>query len=102
MTRGLSDPLSDGAELPALGGRVALASWASRWPGLPAGKVARLLGQLGVTITPGWGTQALAWTTRRLQPPTPRWSAARGPARSSPRIETGWRVGGRCRATNGW
>jgi hypothetical protein len=55
MTRGLSDPLSDGAELPALGGRVALTAWASNWPGLPAGRVARLLGRLGVTITPGWG-----------------------------------------------
>jgi hypothetical protein len=30
---------------------VALAAWASKGLGLPAGKVARLLGQLGVTIT---------------------------------------------------
>jgi hypothetical protein len=34
---------------------VALAAWASKGLGLPAGKVARLLGQLGVT------------TARRLQ-----------------------------------
>jgi hypothetical protein len=34
---------------------VVLAAWASKGLGLPVGKLARLLGQLGVTITPGWG-----------------------------------------------
>jgi hypothetical protein len=32
---------------------VALAAWASKGLGLPAGKAARLLGQLAITITPG-------------------------------------------------
>jgi hypothetical protein len=36
--------------------------------GLPAGKVARLLGQVVITITPGRVTQALARAARRLQP----------------------------------
>jgi len=47
---------------------VALAVWASKGLGLPAGKVARLLGQLGITITAGGVTQALARAARHLQP----------------------------------
>ena len=55
---------------------VALAAWASKGLSLPAGKVARLLGQLGVTTTPGGVTQR--WHGRRAvcSRPTPRWSAA--------------------------
>ncbi len=32
---------------------VALAAWCNKEPGLPAGKVARLLGQFGLDLTPG-------------------------------------------------
>jgi hypothetical protein len=69
--------------------------------GLPAGKVARLLDQLGVTITPGGVTQALARTARRLQPTCAGLVCS---AQASPLVatdEAGQRVGGRCRATNG-
>jgi hypothetical protein len=73
---------------------VALAAWASKGLGLPAGKVARLLGQLGITITPGGVTQALARAARRLQP---TYAALVGGVQASPVVapdETGWRVGG--------
>jgi hypothetical protein len=51
---------------------------------------------------PGWGDPALARTARRLQP---TYAALVCGAQASPVVatdETGWRVGGRCRATNGW
>jgi transposase len=73
---------------------VALAAWASKGLGMPAGKVARLLGQLGITITPGGVTQALARAARRLQP---TYAALVGGVQASPVVapdETGWRVGG--------
>jgi transposase len=73
---------------------VALAAWASKGLGLPAGKVARLLGQLGITITPGGVTQALARAARRLQP---TYAALVDGVQASPVVapdETGWRVGG--------
>jgi hypothetical protein len=62
----------------------------SRWrcgrprAGLPAGKVARLLGQLGITITPGGVTQALARAARRLQPTYAALVCGVQPARSLP------------------
>jgi transposase len=62
---------------------VALAVWASKGLGLPAAKVARLLGQLGLQVSAGGVTQALARAARRLRRPTRRWSAASRPARSS-------------------
>jgi transposase len=52
--------------------------------GLPAGKVARLLGQLGITITPGGVTQALARAARRLQPTYAALVCGCRPARSLP------------------
>jgi transposase len=51
---------------------VALAVWLSKGLGLPAAKVARVLGQLGMALTPGGVTQVLA----DLAIPSP---AARGP-----------------------
>jgi transposase len=74
---------------------VALAVWLSKGLGLPAGKVARLLGQLGLKVTPGGVVQALARAGRRA---TPTWDALVGGIRASPVVapdETGWRVGGR-------
>jgi transposase len=74
---------------------VALAVWASKGLGLPAGKVVRLLGQLGVKITPGGVTQALARAARRCQP---TYAALVGGVQASPVVapdETGWRVSGR-------
>jgi transposase len=53
-----------------------------------------LLGQLGITITPGGVTQALARAARRLQP---TYAALVGGVQASPVVapdETGWRVGG--------
>ena len=50
--------------------------------------------QLGITITPGGVTQALARTARRLQPTD---AALIGGVQASPVMapdETGWRVGG--------
>jgi transposase len=47
---------------------VALASWLSKGLGLPAGKIARLLGHLGLQVTPGGVTQAIARAARRCQP----------------------------------
>jgi transposase len=73
---------------------VALAVWASKGLGLPAAKVARLLGQLGVALTPGGVVQALARAARRA---TPTWNALVGGIRASPVVapdETGWRVEG--------
>jgi hypothetical protein len=64
---------------------VALAAWASKGLSVPASKVARL-GQLGATITPGGVTQRWHGRSAVCSRPTPRWSAARRPARSSPRM----------------
>jgi transposase len=47
---------------------VALASWLSKGLGVPAGKIARLLGQLGLRITAGGVLQAVARTGRACQP----------------------------------
>ena len=72
---------------------VALAAWVSKGLGLPAGKVARLLGQLGITIS--GMTQALARAARHCQP---TYAALVGGVQASPVVapdETGWRVGGR-------
>jgi transposase len=73
---------------------VALAVWASKGLGLPAAKVARLLGQLGLKVTPGGVVQALHRAGRRA---TPTWDALVGGIRASPVVapdETGWRVAG--------
>jgi transposase len=73
---------------------VALAVWASKGLGLPAAKVARLLGQLGLQLTPGGVVQALHRAGRRA---TPTWNALVGGIRASPVVapdETGWRVAG--------
>jgi len=91
----LSRPPSLGCGRRQVGPRaVALAAWASKGLGLPAGKVARLLGQVVITITPGRVTQALARAARRLQP---TYAALVGGVQASPVVapdETGWRMGG--------
>ncbi len=74
---------------------VALAAWCSKGLGLSAGKVARLLGQLGVAVTPGGVTQAVARAARRAQP---TYAALVEGVKRSPVVapdETGWRVAGR-------
>jgi transposase len=61
---------------------------------VPAGKIARLLGQLGLRITPGGVVQAVARTGRACQP---TYQALAQGVRASPVVapdETGWRVGG--------
>jgi transposase len=73
---------------------VALAAWLSKGLGLPAGKIAALLGQLGIAITPGGVVQAVARAARRAQPTHQALAAG---VRVSPMVapdETGWRVGG--------
>jgi transposase len=84
-----------GAAGTQLGPRVvALAAWLSKGLGMPAGKVARLLGHLGLRVTPGGVTQAIARAARRCQP---TYQALTGGVRASPVVapdETGWRVGG--------
>src|SRR5512133_472691 len=73
---------------------VALASWLSKGLGVPAGKIARLLGHLGLQVTPGGVTQAVARAARALQP---TYQALVDGVRASPVVapdETGWRVGG--------
>jgi transposase len=73
---------------------VALASWLSKGLGVPAGKIARLFGQLGLRITPGGVVQALARAGRACQPT--HQALVQG-VRASPVVtpdETGWRVGG--------
>src|SRR6266508_3008203 len=62
---------------------------------LSAGKVARLLGQLGVQVTAGGVTQAVARAGRRCQP---TYAALVAGVKASPVVapdETGWRVAGR-------
>jgi transposase len=74
---------------------VALAAWCNKQLGLPAGKVARLLGQFGLDLTPGGVTQAVARAARRA---SPTYQALLEGVRASPVVasdETGWRVGGR-------
>src|SRR6266581_8455777 len=84
-----------GAAAVQLGPRaVALAAWASKGLGLPAGKVARLLGQLGLRVTPGGVGQAVARAARRCQP---TYQALVAGVTASPAVapdETGWRVAG--------
>jgi transposase len=74
---------------------VALAAWLSKGLGVPAGKIARLLGHLGLEVTPGGVTQAIARAARRCQP---TYQALVAGVRASPVVapdETGWRVDGR-------
>jgi transposase len=74
---------------------VALAAWLSKGLGLPAAKVARLLGQLDLQVTPGGVVQALARAARRA---APTYQALLGGIQASPVVapdETGWRVEGR-------
>jgi transposase len=74
---------------------VALAAWLSKGLGMPAGKIARLLGHLGLDVTPGGVTQAIARAARRCQP---TYQALVAGVRASPVVapdETGWRVDGR-------
>jgi transposase len=74
---------------------VALASWLSKGLGVSGGKLAVLLGQLGIGVTAGGVTQAVARAGRRAQP---TYQALLGGVRASPVVapdETGWRVAGR-------
>jgi transposase len=74
---------------------VALAAWLSKSLGIAAAKVARLLGQLGITVTAGGVIQAVARAARRAQP---TYQALIEGVRASPVVapdETGWRVAGR-------
>jgi transposase len=73
---------------------VALAAWLSKGLGVPAGKIAKLLAQLGVGVTAGGVVQAVARAARRAQP---TYQALVGGVRASPVVapdETGWRVAG--------
>jgi transposase len=73
---------------------VALAAWLSKSLGLSATKIARVLGQFGLTLTPGGVTQAVARAGRRAQP---TYAELVNGVRASPVVapdETGWRVGG--------
>jgi transposase len=73
---------------------VALAAWLSKGLGVPAGKIAALLGQLGIQVTPGGVVQAVRRAARRAQP---TYQALAAGVRASPVVapdETGWRVGG--------
>ncbi len=73
---------------------VALGGWCNKGLGLPAGKTARLLGQLGIQITPGGLTQAVARAARRA---ATTYAALVDGVKASPIVapdETGWRVGG--------
>jgi transposase len=61
---------------------------------VPAGKIAALLGQLGIQVTPGGVVQAVRRAARRAQPT--HQALATG-VRANPMVapdETGWRVGG--------
>jgi transposase len=73
---------------------VALAAWLSKGLGVPAGKIAKLLAQLGLRVTAGGVVQAVARAARRAQP---TYQALVAGVRASPVVapdETGWRVGG--------
>jgi transposase len=91
------EQLSDafGAAGAQLGPRaVALAAWLSNGLGVPAGKIAKLLAQLGLGGTAGGVVQAVARAARRAQP---TYQALVAGVRASPVVapdEAGWRVGG--------
>jgi transposase len=73
---------------------VALAAWLSKGLGIAAAKIAALLGQLGIGVTAGGVTQAIARAARRAQP---TYQALVEGVRASPMVapdETGWRVAG--------
>jgi len=73
---------------------VALAAWLSKSLGLSAAKVARVLAQYGLEVTPGGVTQAVARAGRRAEP---TYDALVKGAQASPVVapdETGWRVNG--------
>jgi transposase len=73
---------------------VALAAWLSKGLGLPASKLSRLFAQLGLAVTPGGLTQAVARAARCCQP---TYQALVEGVRASPVVapdETGWRVAG--------
>jgi transposase len=73
---------------------VALAAWLSKGLGVPAGKTAKLLAQLGLGVTAGGVVQAVARAARRAQP---TYQALVAGVRASPVVapdETGWRVDG--------
>jgi transposase len=73
---------------------VALAAWLSKSLGVPAGKISRLYGQLGLGVTSGGIVQAV---TRAGRVCRPTWTALAQGVRASPVVapdETGWRVGG--------
>jgi transposase len=73
---------------------VAFAAWLSKSLGLSAAKVARVLAQFGLSVTPGGVTQAVARAARRAQP---TYAALVKRVRDSPVVapdETGWRVNG--------
>ncbi len=85
-----------GAAAVQLGPRaVALAAWASKRLGLSASKVAWLLDQLGLAVSAGGVTQAVARAARRAGP---TYAALVAGIRHRPVVApdaTGWRVGGR-------
>jgi hypothetical protein len=63
---------------------VALASWLSKGLGMPAGKIARLLGQLGVRITPVGSSRRSRAPPGPCSRPTRPWPEACGPVLWSP------------------
>jgi transposase len=74
---------------------VGLAAWLNKSLGVPAAKIARLYGQLGLQVTSGGIVQAVARAGRACRP---TWTALARGVRASPVVapdETGWRVGGR-------
>ena len=85
-----------GAAAVQLGPRaVALAAWCSKGLGLSVGKIARLLGQLGLEVSAGGVSQAVARAARTA---TPTYTALVAGIQASPVVapdETGWRVAGR-------
>jgi FtsZ-binding cell division protein ZapB len=56
---------------------VALAAWLSKGLGVPAGKIAALLGQLGVAITPVGSSRRCEGPPAGRSPPTRRWGRGR-------------------------
>jgi transposase len=74
---------------------VALAAWLRTGLGLSPGKVAQVLGYLGVAVTPGGVVRAVARAARRARP---TYAALVAGVKASPVVapdETGWRVAGR-------
>jgi transposase len=73
----------------------ALAAELNKTMGLSLGKTARVLGRLGLAITPGGVAQVLARVGERA---TPSYDALTAELQASPMVapdETGWRIGGR-------